>query len=263
MTVVNRAQMKAERRYAKRLTSISVVVVDPVTESVHKDTVEVQVVDDVGKDYRDTEVSPTDDMRRILGVPKDAGFLQRPEYTSWEDPEDATQYVLAYVPTGPFILNKPGFGWKDMRITGNQEEELFYSKCVLYKYDSLVCDDNPDRCSELRVVRKFSDDEVAAVASKIRFYGPKTMRRKIREEEKRIRERAAMRGPMPPNVVVIDPRPSLVMWTVDCAHCHTPMEKKDAKKCSACRSVYYCGVECQRAHWKRGGHKQVCCVSPA
>ena len=30
------------------------------------------------------------------------------------------------------------------------------------------------------------------------------------------------------------------------------------KHCSRCRSVFYCNVECQRKHWKKGGHKARC-----
>jgi len=29
-----------------------------------------------------------------------------------------------------------------------------------------------------------------------------------------------------------------------------------SRKCSVCRSVYYCGEECQQAHWRE--HKSVC-----
>ena len=28
--------------------------------------------------------------------------------------------------------------------------------------------------------------------------------------------------------------------------------------CSRCRTVWYCSRECQKAHWKHGGHKDVC-----
>lgn len=28
--------------------------------------------------------------------------------------------------------------------------------------------------------------------------------------------------------------------------------------CARCKSVYYCSKECQKAHWKRGGHKEAC-----
>jgi len=33
---------------------------------------------------------------------------------------------------------------------------------------------------------------------------------------------------------------------------------KALKLCSHCRRVYYCGVGCQRWHWKHGGHKEEC-----
>mmetsp|Transcript_3109 Transcript_3109/g.5025 ORF Transcript_3109/g.5025 Transcript_3109/m.5025 type:complete len:343 (-) Transcript_3109:363-1391(-) len=44
-----------------------------------------------------------------------------------------------------------------------------------------------------------------------------------------------------------------------CAYC----KKKERsigefKKCSGCKDVRYCGPDCQKGHWKEGGHKQVC-----
>ena len=30
------------------------------------------------------------------------------------------------------------------------------------------------------------------------------------------------------------------------------------KKCGRCKQAFYCDPTCQRAHWKRGGHKQAC-----
>ncbi|EOD07573.1 hypothetical protein EMIHUDRAFT_453347, partial [Emiliania huxleyi CCMP1516] len=58
-----------------------------------------------------------------------------------------------------------------------------------------------------------------------------------------------MHGPTPPN------RPR---GTTDggktCAVC----EKPSTTRCSKCKEVMYCSVECQRLDWK-AGHKQVCC----
>ena len=42
-----------------------------------------------------------------------------------------------------------------------------------------------------------------------------------------------------------------------CANCG--VEGVFKKRCSRCRAVSYCSVECQRKHWKKGGHKNVCC----
>ena len=33
---------------------------------------------------------------------------------------------------------------------------------------------------------------------------------------------------------------------------------KGYKQCSRCTCVYYCSVDCQRKHWKEGGHKDEC-----
>lgn len=35
------------------------------------------------------------------------------------------------------------------------------------------------------------------------------------------------------------------------------------KRCSACTMAYYCDRECQRKHWKQGGHKHACVIMQA
>ena len=43
-----------------------------------------------------------------------------------------------------------------------------------------------------------------------------------------------------------------------CGACATVEPKvRTYQKCNACRVVYYCGAECQRAHWK-AAHKHEC-----
>mmetsp|Transcript_23591 Transcript_23591/g.55878 ORF Transcript_23591/g.55878 Transcript_23591/m.55878 type:complete len:183 (+) Transcript_23591:156-704(+) len=34
--------------------------------------------------------------------------------------------------------------------------------------------------------------------------------------------------------------------------------KPASKRCSRCHQVWYCSTDCQKRHWKVGGHKQVC-----
>jgi hypothetical protein len=45
---------------------------------------------------------------------------------------------------------------------------------------------------------------------------------------------------------------------VVCAHCKVVGELGAMKCCGRCRRVHYCSVECQKLHWKSGGHKKVC-----
>ena len=52
------------------------------------------------------------------------------------------------------------------------------------------------------------------------------------------------------------------VWTRDCANCgalETAPDKRH-QACGRCSAVYYCGRQCQLAHWKAKplGHKQVC-----
>ena len=44
--------------------------------------------------------------------------------------------------------------------------------------------------------------------------------------------------------------------TDDCAKCGQPGAKK---RCTQCKKVYYCSVDCQRANWEE--HRR-CCVAP-
>ena len=46
------------------------------------------------------------------------------------------------------------------------------------------------------------------------------------------------------------------MLLTKCAACAAPLERL-AKQCSRCKTRY-CNEACQRAHWERGGHKDLC-----
>lgn len=43
----------------------------------------------------------------------------------------------------------------------------------------------------------------------------------------------------------------------DCPKCQETIWSRSLKKCSGCKSVFYCSVECQRLDWARG-HKVAC-----
>ena len=38
----------------------------------------------------------------------------------------------------------------------------------------------------------------------------------------------------------------------------TTASHQNWKQCSRCKQAFYCNTDCQREHWKRGGHKQAC-----
>eukprot|EP00040_Diaphanoeca_grandis_P003159 m.23976 g.23976 ORF g.23976 m.23976 type:complete len:268 (-) comp14434_c0_seq1:269-1072(-) len=42
----------------------------------------------------------------------------------------------------------------------------------------------------------------------------------------------------------------------ECTNCG--VEGNDLKTCGRCKKAWYCSVECQKAHWKQGGHKVMC-----
>ena len=41
-----------------------------------------------------------------------------------------------------------------------------------------------------------------------------------------------------------------------CGSCHSRIYK--SLHCGKCKIIYYCNFECQKRHWKEGGHKQEC-----
>jgi TPR repeat protein len=44
-----------------------------------------------------------------------------------------------------------------------------------------------------------------------------------------------------------------------CSACSKPKSKyQKLRKCSGCHAVQYCNTECQKKHWKIGGHKNEC-----
>jgi len=50
-----------------------------------------------------------------------------------------------------------------------------------------------------------------------------------------------------------------------CANCGNEKRPNGAPivSCANCKLVFYCGRDCQRAHWKHGGHKAVCAQASA
>ena len=47
--------------------------------------------------------------------------------------------------------------------------------------------------------------------------------------------------------------------SICCSSCNKPQPSGHTfRKCMGCRTVQYCNKDCQRAHWRTGGHKQEC-----
>ena len=53
-------------------------------------------------------------------------------------------------------------------------------------------------------------------------------------------------------------KPTNLRGLATCGHCGAEKARNALKKCGKCRAVHYCDGACQRAHWKRGGHKELC-----
>ena len=53
-------------------------------------------------------------------------------------------------------------------------------------------------------------------------------------------------------------KPTNLKELASCGHCGAEKRLDALKKCARCLAVHYCDGACQRKHWKRGGHKQVC-----
>ena len=47
------------------------------------------------------------------------------------------------------------------------------------------------------------------------------------------------------------------MILTQCPVCAASLPALTAKQCSRCKTRY-CGPECQKKHWKEGGHKDLC-----
>jgi len=55
------------------------------------------------------------------------------------------------------------------------------------------------------------------------------------------------------------PTPAAPPPSICCSSCNTPQPStRKFHQCMVCHTVQYCNKECQRAHWRTGGHKQEC-----
>ena len=57
-------------------------------------------------------------------------------------------------------------------------------------------------------------------------------------------------------------KPTNLIRLASCSHCSAERGSKELKKCGKCHAVQYCNSDCQRKHWTRGRHKQVCSKKP-
>jgi hypothetical protein len=58
------------------------------------------------------------------------------------------------------------------------------------------------------------------------------------------------------------PPGDVLSWDATCANCHAVRcaDGTPLLKCNRCKSASYCRRECQREHWKHGGHKDICAL---
>jgi hypothetical protein len=56
------------------------------------------------------------------------------------------------------------------------------------------------------------------------------------------------------------PAGDVFSWEASCANCSvsTRPDNSPLQHCGRCKSVWYCGRECQKKHWKLGRHKELC-----
>ncbi|KAF7342448.1 hypothetical protein MVEN_01834000 [Mycena venus] len=55
-----------------------------------------------------------------------------------------------------------------------------------------------------------------------------------------------------------DSQRDLRMKACDNLKCSTIDDKTAFRRCSGCRSFYYCSIECQTVDWRSGGHREAC-----
>ncbi|KAF7377834.1 MYND-type domain-containing protein [Mycena sanguinolenta] len=79
------------------------------------------------------------------------------------------------------------------------------------------------------------------------------------ERLRQINAEVARQTGLPP-AANLPPTDQVFPLSASCAVCHNETEKsrKNLKQCSRCELTRYCGVDCQRADWRR--HK-VCCAA--
>mmetsp|Transcript_32043 Transcript_32043/g.96434 ORF Transcript_32043/g.96434 Transcript_32043/m.96434 type:complete len:1595 (+) Transcript_32043:1276-6060(+) len=78
---------------------------------------------------------------------------------------------------------------------------------------------------------------------------------KLLQESGRAKKAEQKRAPRPPSPSL---SASLQPTGPTCASCSKERDAKNMKRCRRCMAVYYCSEECQRQHWKVGGHKDEC-----
>jgi len=74
------------------------------------------------------------------------------------------------------------------------------------------------------------------------------------EGELRKQQRAAA----PPSLSAATPLSTSRTCCANCGVAETAGGSVALKPCSRCKTVVYCGRDCQKQHWKSGGHRAAC-----
>jgi TPR repeat protein/tetratricopeptide (TPR) repeat protein len=90
------------------------------------------------------------------------------------------------------------------------------------------------------------------------FQASEMVERRARNIKESDAEGAVWTRAGPSTSLVAEEKPGLRMSCVICGKTEGDAGVSSIQYCAGCSTVQYCGQVCQRYHWKKGGHKQIC-----